>query len=151
LRLGSAVLANFGELHPRVLEEIDLKGPAAGFEIFLERVPLPKTKAKSGAARPLLKASPYQAVARDFAFILAADMPADRLVRAARGADKLLIQHVQLFDLFEGGNLGAGRKSLAISVTLQSMDRTLTEQDIAAVSDKIVAAVAKATGGTLRS
>jgi phenylalanyl-tRNA synthetase beta chain len=151
LRLGAAVLANFGEFHPRVLSEADVKGAAAGFEIFLDRVPLPKTKAKSGAARPLLKASPYQAVERDFAFVVSADVPAEKLVRAAKGADKLLIQHVQLFDLFEGGNLGAGQKSLAISVTLQAMDRTLTEQDIAAVSEKIVAAVIKATGGTLRS
>ncbi|MGH6930822.1 MAG: phenylalanine--tRNA ligase subunit beta, partial [Dongiaceae bacterium] len=151
LRLGTTVLASFGELHPRVLGAIDLKGPAAGFEIFLDRVPLPKAKGKAGATRPLLQASPYQAVERDFAFIVDGALPADKLVRAAKGADKALIREVALFDLFEGGNLGLGRKSLAISVTLQAMDRTLTDQDLAAVSNKIVAAIVKATGGTLRS
>jgi phenylalanyl-tRNA synthetase beta chain len=150
-RLGPTVLASFGELHPRVLREADVKGAAAGFELFLDRVPLPKVKSKAGATRPLLRASPYQAVERDFAFVVSSDVTAEKLVRAARGADKALIQDVRLFDMFEGGNLGQGRKSLAITVTLQAMDRTLTEPDIAAVSERIVASVVKATGGTLRS
>jgi phenylalanyl-tRNA synthetase beta chain len=152
LRLGPTVLAQFGELHPRALRELNVKGAAVGFELFLERIPQPKQKGKGAAStRPLLQASPYQPVERDFAFVVAADVPADKLIRAAKGADKSLVQSVALFDLFEGGSLGAGRKSLAISVTLQAMDRTLTEQDIAAVSQRIVAAVTKATGGELRS
>jgi phenylalanyl-tRNA synthetase beta chain len=153
LRLGPTVLAQFGELHPRVLRALDMKGPAVGFELFLDRLPQPKPKGKgqSSAARPLLQASPYQAVERDFAFVVDEGVPADKLLRAAKGADRTLIQSVALFDVFVGGPLGAGKKSLAFSVTLQAADRTLTDQEIAAAAEKIVAAVAKATGGVLRS
>src|SRR5262249_56850805 len=151
LRLGPTVLAQFGELHPRVLRALDVKGAAVGFELFLDRIPQPKSKGKGAVStRPLLQASPYQPVERDFAFLVSADVPAESLIRAVQGADKALIQAVSLFDLFEGGSLGAGRKSLAVSVTLQAMDRTLNEQEIAAACEKIVAAVSKATGGTLR-
>jgi len=151
LRLGPTVLAQFGELHPRVLRELNVKGAAVGFELFLERIPQPKAKGKGASStRPLLQASSYQPVERDFAFVVAADVPAEKLIRAVKGADKALIQAVSLFDVFEGGSLGAGRKSLAVSVTLQAMDRTLTEQEIAAVSEKIVAAVIKVTGAELR-
>jgi phenylalanyl-tRNA synthetase beta chain len=152
LRLGPTVIAWFGELHPRVLKEIGVKSAGAGFEVFLDRIPQPKAKAKgAGSARPLLRASPYQPVERDFAFVVASDVPAEKLLRAAKGADKALIQSVSLFDAFEGGSLGDGKKSIAFSVTLQAPDRTLTEDDIAAAQQKIVAAVTKATGGTLRS
>jgi phenylalanyl-tRNA synthetase beta chain len=151
LRLGPIVLAQFGELHPRVLRALGVKGAAVGFELFLDRVPQPKAKGKGATStRPLLQVSPYQPVERDFAFVLAADVPAEKVIRAAKGADKALIQSVSLFDVFEGGSLGAGRKSLAISVTLQAMDRTLTDQEIAAAADRIVAAVTKATGAELR-
>jgi phenylalanyl-tRNA synthetase beta chain len=152
LRLGPTVIAWFGEIHPRILKEMGVKGAAAGFEVFLDRVPQPKSKGKgAGSTRPLLKASPYQPVERDFAFAVASDVPAEKILRAAKGADKALIQAVTLFDAFEGGSLGEGRKSIAFSVTLQAPDRTLTEDDIAAAQQKIVAAVTKATGGTLRS
>jgi len=151
LRLGPTVLAQFGELHPRVLRALNVKAAAVGFELFLDRVPQPKAKGKGAAStRPLLQASAYQPVERDFAFVVASDVPAEKLIRAVKGADKALIQSVSLFDVFEGGSLGAGRKSLAVSVTLQAMDRTLTDQDITAVSERIVAAVAKATGAELR-
>jgi phenylalanyl-tRNA synthetase beta chain len=150
LRLGPTVLGWFGELHPRVIRELDVKGPAVAFEIFLERIPQPKAKGRATATRPLLQASPYQPVSRDFAFVVASDVPAEKLLRAAKGADKALIRDVQLFDVFEGGSVGEGRKSLAISVTLQALDRTLSDGDIAAVSDRIVAAVTKATGAELR-
>jgi phenylalanyl-tRNA synthetase beta chain len=148
LRLGATVLACFGELHPRVLRALDLKGPAAGFEIDLDRLPQPR--GKPGTGRPLLKASPFQPIERDFAFVVAEDTPAEKLVRAARGADKALIAGVSVFDRFTGAALGAGKKSIAISVVLQPTERTLTEAEIEAVAAKIVAAVNKATGGTLR-
>src|SRR5690606_14089185 len=141
LRLGPNVIAQFGTVHPTVLRTLDVKGPAVAFEIFLDRIPEPRQK---GTARPKLDASPYQAVERDFAFVVASDVPAEKLLRAARGADKALIRHVAVFDLFEGAALGEGRKSLAITVTLQAADRTLTDQEIDAVAGKIVAAVAKA-------
>jgi phenylalanyl-tRNA synthetase beta chain len=149
LRLGASVLAQFGEIHPRVLKALDVKGPAAGFEIDIDLIPQPR--AKAGTARPLLKASPFQPIERDFAFVVSADTPAEKLLRAARGADKALITNVSVFDQFAGKALGEGKKSLAISVTLQPVDHTLSDAEIEAVAAKIVAAVAKATGGILRT
>jgi len=148
LRLGKNVLAWFGEVHPRILRALDAKAPMAAFELFLDRVPQPR--AKDGKKRPLLRPSPYPAVARDFAFVVAADVPAEKLVRAAQGADKALVRGVSVFDLYAGKGIGEGMKSLALSVTLQSPDRTLTDSDIEAAAEKIVANVAKQTGGTLR-
>jgi phenylalanyl-tRNA synthetase beta chain len=148
-RLGPTVLARFGALHPRVARGFDLEGPAVAFEVMLDAIPQPKTK--TGPQRAALKASAYQPVERDFAFLVAADMPADKLIRAARSADKTLIQNVALFDLYEGDRIEAGRKSVAISVALQPTDHTLTDAEIEQVSQKIVAAVTKATGAVLRS
>ncbi len=148
LRLGKNVLAWFGEVHPRILRALDAKAPMVAFELFLDRVPL--SRAKDGKKRPLLRPSPYPAVARDFAFVVAADVPAEKLVRAAQGADKALVRGVSVFDLYAGKGIGEGMKSLALSVTLQSPDRTLTDSDIEAAAEKIVANVAKQTGGTLR-
>jgi phenylalanyl-tRNA synthetase beta chain len=119
-----------------------------GFEVYLDRIPQPK--AKGGRTRPPLHASAFQPVARDFAFVVDADVPATKLVRAALGADKSLVAEVGVFDVFDGESLGAGRKSVAISVTLQPTERTLTDAEIDTVSDKIVASVEKQTGGTLR-
>ncbi|GAA0312977.1 phenylalanine--tRNA ligase subunit beta [Rhodovulum strictum] len=141
------LLAVYGELHPKVLREMDVKGPAMAFTIWLEEPPMPR---KSGATREALGVSDYQAVERDFAFVLDARVEALNVVNAAAGADKTLIEEVRVFDEFIGGTLGEGRKSLAITVRLQPMDRTLTEDEIEAVSRKIVEKVEKATGGTLR-
>jgi len=149
LRLGANLLAHFGVLHPKVLRELDVKGPMVGFEVFLERIPEPR--AKAGKMRPLLKASPFQPLERDFAFVVDANVEAQSLVRAAKGVDKALIVEVGVFDAYEGPNLPAGKKSLALSVRLQPSERTLTEEEIDAVGKRIVAAVAKATGGVLRS
>lgn len=149
LRLGpKTILANFGEMHPGVLKKMDVKGPMAAFEVFLDN--LPKGKKKSGQARPLVKLSSFQPVARDFAFVVDASVEAAQVLRAARGADKALISAVSLFDVYAGENLGEGKKSVAIEVTLQPFDATLTDEDIEAVATKVVAAVAKATGGELR-
>lgn len=148
LRLGPNVLAAFGEIHPGVLRQLDVKGPIVGFEVYLENVPLPKPKATK--ARPLLQASPFQPVDRDFAFVVDSAVEADALVRAARGADRQLITDVTVFDLYEGPNMPEGKKSLAINVTLQPRERTLTDEDIEFVSKKIISNIEKATGGTLR-
>ncbi|MBN34805.1 MAG: phenylalanine--tRNA ligase subunit beta [Rhodospirillaceae bacterium] len=147
LRLGPKAMATFGELHPKVVAELDAAGPVAAIEINLEDVPEPKAKS---VARTKLAVSPYQPVHRDFAFVLDADVSAEKLVRAVKGADKALIDDVAVFDLYEGANLGENRKSLAVAVTLQPTDRTMTDDDLEAVSEKIVAAVAKQTGGELR-
>ncbi|WP_374310245.1 phenylalanine--tRNA ligase subunit beta [Dongia sp.] len=147
LRLGPTILGQFGALHPKVLQELDVKGPAVGFEVFLERLPSPRGK---GTARPLLNPSAFQPLERDFAFIVDAGAAAEKLVKAAKGADKALITDVKLFDIFQGGSLPEGKKSVALSVVLQPREKTLTDAEIEAVSAKIVAAVNKATGGELR-
>jgi phenylalanyl-tRNA synthetase beta chain len=149
IRLGPKVLAHFGELHPRVLAALDVAGPLVGCEVFLGAIP--EGKVKPGRAKPPLKLSPFQSVKRDFAFVVDDEIRAGDLLRAARGADKQLIDQVAVFDSFSGAALGAGKKSIAITVTLQPIDRTLTDADIEAVSKNIVAAVEKATGGTLRA
>jgi phenylalanyl-tRNA synthetase beta chain len=149
VKLGPTTLALFGEIHPRVLGAMDAKGPMAGFEVWLSALPAPR--ARKSAARSLLKLAALQPVERDFAFVVDADVPADKLARAARGADKALIAHVAVFDVYAGAGLEAGRKSVALAVVLQPTERTLTDAEIEAVSAKIVAAVQKATGGTLRT
>ena len=149
LRLGPTVLARFGELHPAVLDTLKVKGPVVGFEVFLDAVPQPKKK--GGTAKPLLQLSPFQPVERDFAFVVDVGVEADKIVRAAKGADKALIREVGVFDVYQGAGMVEGKKSVAVSVTLQPTDRTLTEEDIEAIGQKIVAAVAKASGGTLRA
>jgi phenylalanyl-tRNA synthetase beta chain len=141
-------MAHFGELHPQLLVEADLKGPAAAFEVFLDAPPLPK--AKPTKARPKLVLSAFQPVERDFAFLVDAGVEAEKLVRAARNADRALITAARVFDLYAGKGVPEGKKSLAIAVTLQPMERTLTDAEIEAVSDKIVAAVVKATGAQMR-
>jgi len=149
LRLGPMVLAAFGEVHPAVLKALDVKGPAAAFEIHFGN--LPNAKAKKSAARPALVLSPLQSVARDFAFVVDAGVEAARVIAAAYAADKALITEVTLFDVYEGKGIAEGRKSLAINVVLQPTEKTLTDADIDAVADKVVASVAKATGGELRA
>jgi phenylalanyl-tRNA synthetase beta chain len=147
LRLGRNVLAQFGEIHPRVLSAMGVRGPVVGFEVFLDAVPEPRSR---GAARPPLKLSPFQPLRRDFAFVVGEDVPAGDVLRAARNAEKNLISDVALFDIYTGRGIEAGKKSLAIEVTLQPVDKTLTDAEIDAVAAQIVAAVEKASGGTLR-
>lgn len=148
LRLGPTVLARFGELHPRILDAFDLRGPAVAFEVLLDAVPMPKRKSPQ---RPLLERIPFQALVRDFAFVVADAVPADKLARAAAGADKALIDGVRVFDEYRGTGLPADHKSIAVEVTLQPRKATMTEDEIEAVARKIVDAVGKHTGGTLRS
>ena len=147
LRLGPKVLGAFGEIHPGLLRGLDVAGTAVGFEIFLDRAPLPRAK---GLARPLLKPSPFQPVDRDFAFVVDADLSAETLLRAARGVDKKLVSAVRLFDVYTGTGIEPGKKSLAVTVVLQPEDATLTDEALDAFSQKLVAAVEKVTGGTLR-
>ncbi len=138
-------LGHFGEIHPRILAAMDVKGPLVAFEVILNAVP--GSKAKS-ATRAALNTSDLLPLSRDFAFVVDDAVEAEKLVKAAKGADKALISDVTVFDLYK---LEGGKTSLAIEVTLQPKDKTLTEPEIEAVSAKIVAAVTKATGGTLRS
>lgn len=149
LRLGpKVVLAHFGEFHPGLLKSLDVDGPLVGFELFLDRLPPEK---KRSSQRPPLAVTDLMPVRRDLAFVLDASVAAGDVVRAALGADKKLISGVNVFDVFEGGNLAAeGKKSLAIEVTLQPVNATLTDKEIEAVTEKVIAAVGKATGGEIR-
>jgi phenylalanyl-tRNA synthetase beta chain len=148
LALGPKVLAYFGELHPKILAAFDLKGPVSAFEVFLSAIPEPKSKSK---ARAPFAPSQFQPVERDFAFVVKTDVTADAVLKAAKGAERDLIERIDIFDVYEGKGVPEGMKSLAISVRLAPKDKTLTDAEIDAVAQKIVAAVTKATGGTLRT
>ncbi|MCW8843916.1 MAG: phenylalanine--tRNA ligase subunit beta [Rhodobacteraceae bacterium] len=141
------VLGVFGELHPKVLAEMGVKGPAVAYTIYPEEIPMPR---KKNATRPALVVNDLQAVERDFAFVVDKDVEALTLLNAAAGADKALIEDVRVFDEFIGGALGEDKKSIAVTVRLQPTDKTLKEADIEAVAAKIVEKVSKATGGSLR-
>jgi len=142
-------LARFGEIHPGITAKMGLRGPVAGFEILLDN--LPESKPNKTAARPHLILSAFQPVERDFAFVLASGVAADAVMGVARNAAPELISDVRVFDLFQGKGLGEGEKSLALNVTLQPTEKTLTDGEIDAVSEKIIAAVVAATGGRLRA
>ncbi|MEL7229028.1 MAG: phenylalanine--tRNA ligase subunit beta [Pseudomonadota bacterium] len=149
IKLGPKItIGTFGEFHPMTLEMMDVTGPLCGFEISLEAIPTPRKK--GGASKGALTLMPLQAVTRDFAFVMDANVPADKAIRAAQGADKKLISGAQVFDVFEGASLGEGKKSLAIEVTLQPTDKSLTDEEIEAISQKVIANVEKSTGGALR-
>jgi len=149
IRLGPKnVLASFGELHPGVLDAMDADGPLVGFEVNLDAVPLPK--ARASRTRPRLEVSDLPAVHRDFAFVVEDTVSAAAIQRAAQGAEKSLIAEVGVFDIYAGEGIAAGHKSVAISVRLEPQERTLTDPEIDAVAEKIVAAVSKATGASLR-
>jgi phenylalanyl-tRNA synthetase beta chain len=142
-------LAAFGAIHPGVLKAMDVAGPLYAFEAWLEAAPEPKTS--SGRARPPLELSPLMPLSRDFAFVVGKDRAAGDLVRAAQGVDKTLIAGARVFDIYEGPGVAEGAKSVALEVTLQPRDKTLTEAEIEALSARIVAAVEKAAGAKLRS
>ncbi|MEA2933635.1 MAG: phenylalanyl-tRNA synthetase beta chain, partial [Variibacter sp.] len=142
------VLGHFGELHPRALEALRAEGPIVAFEMILERVPEPKAKATR--AKPALELSPFQPVERDFAFIVDEGVRAADIVRAAQNADKKLVTGATVFDVYEGAGIHPGKKSVAIAVTLQPRERTLTDEEIEAVAAKVVAEVSRRTGGVLR-
>ena len=149
LRLGpKVILAEFGELHPGLLDDMGLERGAVAFEVYVDRLPSPK-KRKS-ISKPPLDISDLQPVRRDFAFVVDAQVNAMDIVRAAKGADKALVDGVIVFDVFEGAAIGEGRKSIAIEVTLQPRDKTLTDAEIDAVCAQVVDKVIKATGGELR-
>ncbi|MER9891076.1 phenylalanine--tRNA ligase subunit beta [Mesorhizobium sp. M0119] len=150
IKLGpKVVLGTFGEFHPKTLEGLDVSGPLCGFEVFIDAVPEPK--AKPTRTKPRLDLSPFQAVKRDFAFVVDKAVEAGTLVRAALAADRKLISGVSVFDVFEGAALGAAKKSIAIEVSIQPVEKTLTDEDFEALAKRIVENVGKQTGGVLRT
>jgi len=149
LQLGKTVLAEFGEIHPAALKALDAEGPIFAFEIWLEVLPEPKRNAAK--TRPALNLSPFMPLTRDFAFVVAGDTPAGDIVRAVLAADRSLIAAVRVFDIYQGKGVLEGEKSVALEVTIQPRDRTLTEAEIDALSTRIVSAIGKAVSGRLRT
>lgn len=147
IAMGPKIIAQFGELHPKVLAALDLKVPAAGFEIFLDAIPDTKSK---GKAKPLFSPSPFQAIERDFAFVVDAKLAAGEIVKAVKLTDRNLIEQVTVFDVYEGKGVPDGQKSIAVAVRIQPKDATLTDAEIEALASRIVAAALK-LGATLRS
>ena len=143
------VVGHFGEIHPRTMKALDIKGQAVAFEVVLDTVPLPKYRPTK--VKPALALSDFQPISRDFAFVVGRDVPAGDIVKAAQGAERKLIAGIDVFDLYEGAGIPEGAKSVAIAVRLQPVERTLTDAEIEAVTARIVAEVARKTGATLRS
>jgi phenylalanyl-tRNA synthetase beta chain len=142
------ILGYFGELHPRTLEALRADGPLMAFEVILDRIPA--AKQRPTRAKPALELSAFQPVSRDFAFIVDRAVKAGDIVRAAQGVDKKLISDVTVFDVYEGKGIDDGKKSIAIAVTMQPREKTMTDEEIDAVAAKITAEVTKKTGGVLR-
>ena len=143
------VLGYFGEFHPKTLGALDVSGALCGFEVYLDAMPEPKKKATR--TKPGLELSPFQVVKRDYAFVVDSQVEAGAIIKAATSADRKLIAGVNVFDVFEGASLGEGRKSVAIEVLIQPVDKTLTDEDFEALTTKIVGNVEKTTGGVLRA
>jgi phenylalanyl-tRNA synthetase beta chain len=143
------ILGNFGELHPRAISGLKAEGPLVAFEVILEKIP--EQKARPTRAKALLELSPFQPVERDFAFVVDSAVKAADVVRAAQNVDKKLISNVIVFDVYEGKGIESGKKSIAIAITIQPREKTMTDAEIEGLSGKIVAEVTKRTGGVLRA
>ena len=142
------ILGHFGELHPRAIANLKAEGPLVAFEVILEKIPEPK--ARPTRAKPLLELSPFQPVERDFAFVVDNAVKSTEIVRAAQNVDKKLVSNVVVFDVYEGKGIDPGKKSIAIAVTIQPREKTMTDAEIESLAAKIVAEVTKRTGGVLR-
>lgn len=147
LRLGKNVLATFGEIHPAILEEMDIKFPVVGFEVMLGNIPEAK---KKGTEKPMLNLEPLQPLKRDFAFLVDENVQADDLIRAAKAGDKKLITDAAIFDVYQGKGVKDGKKSVALSITIQPVENTLTDKDLEALTANVVDIVMQKTGGVLR-
>ncbi|AHC73835.1 phenylalanyl-tRNA synthetase, beta subunit [Candidatus Endolissoclinum faulkneri L5] len=146
--LGSKIIAYFGDLHPYILKYFDLNAPAVAFEVLLDNLPIPEQKKPQ---RPLLEDNIFQSIVRDFAFIVADDLPADRVTQAVVNADKTIINSVHVFDQYRGPSIPKGTKSIAVEVTMQSLYGTMNNDQIKTTSAKIIANVKKNTKGILRN
>ena len=144
---GRTVLASFGELHPEIAEAFGLRSRVVGFEIHTDDVPMPRFK---GPAKQLLSLSVYQPVTRDFAFIVDMGVSAGDILKAVKSGAGPLLSDMRVFDIYEGANIGAGKKSVAVTITLTPTKATLTEEEIESISAEIVKIVGKNCGATLR-
>ncbi|MFT0893241.1 phenylalanine--tRNA ligase subunit beta [Pseudochelatococcus sp. G4_1912] len=142
------IIGAFGELHPKVLQALDVKGPLTVAEITLDRLPAPKDRPTK--ARPKLALSDFQPLSRDFAFVVDASVQAGEIIKAIQSAERALLSDVSIFDIYEGAGVEAGKKSVAVAVTLQPTTKTLTDTEIDAITQRIVENVTKKTGASLR-
>jgi phenylalanyl-tRNA synthetase beta chain len=142
------VVGWFGQLHPTICEALDTEGPIVAFEITLDAIPAAKAKATKAKAR--LDRSDFMPVERDLAFVVDESVRAGDIVKAAQAAERSLVSEIGVFDVYQGKGLPEGAKSVAITVTLQPRERTLTDAEIEAAVARIVAEVSKKTGATLR-
>jgi phenylalanyl-tRNA synthetase beta chain len=147
LRLGKTIIAQFGEIHPAILDDMGIKTPISGFEVFLDKLPQPRSK---GTARPLLALSPFQPLTRDFAFVVKNEVSSEDLVRAAKSGDKKLITEACVFDIYKGKGIEDGYKSVALSITIEPKDATLGDEQIDGLMNNVIDVVANKCGGVLR-
>jgi len=148
LRLGKNVIAQFGEIHPAILDEMGIKTPVAGFEVFLDNIPQPR---KKGTSKQLLALSPFQPLTRDFAFVVKDDVSSEAIVRAAKSGDKKLITDACVFDIYKGKGIDDGHKSVALSVTIEPKEATLSDEQLEALMNDVIDAVANRCDGALRA
>ncbi len=147
LKMGNKPLAQFGEIHPAILDDMGIKANIVGFEVFLNNIP---KKKKKGPAKPLLKNSQFQPLSRDFAFIVDENVEAEAIIRAAKGAERNLITDISVFDIYQGKGVEDGKKSVAINVVIQPVKATLTDPEIEGLCKSIIDAVSSKTGAVLR-
>ena len=144
------VAAYFGEIHPNILKKIDIKTESlVGFEIFLDNLKLPKKTLNDQKTK--FAVSDYQKSERDFAFIISKNVSSQDLINAISSVDKNLISNIKVFDVYEGDNIPENKKSVAISVTIQSYEKTLNDNDLEKVNKLIIEAVENKTGAKIRS
>ncbi len=149
IRLGPKnILAYFGEIHPAILKNIDVEGPLVAFEIMIGNLPQPRSKA--GSSRGVLKSSDFQAVERDFAFVVDNNISAEQIIKVIKSVDKKLIDNINVFDIYEGPGIADGKKSIAVNVRMQPTDRTMTDKEIEEIRQQIINTVEKKTDATLR-
>jgi phenylalanyl-tRNA synthetase beta chain len=148
VRLGPNNIAYFGEIHPAILQEMKIDDAVVGFELFLESVPAQKKKTTTNL--PLVSLPPFQPVTRDFAFVVNDRTEGDILIKTIKLVDRDLIERVEIFDIYKGTGVAEGQKSVALSVTLQPKVKTLTDDEIEALAQKIVKAIEEKTGAKLR-
>ncbi len=146
--LGKNKVAVFGEIHPQILKIFDIKTPVVAFEIYMDNVPQPRAKSKN---QKLLKLSNLMPLTRDFAFVMDKDIDAAKVIASIQNTDKEKIQNVLVFDVYEDDKLPAGKKSLAVQVTIWPTEKTMTDKEIEVLCTQIVNMVTKATGAELRS
>jgi len=143
-------LAYFGEIHPSIIKKLDLRVESVlGFEIFLDNVP--ESRKKIRETKPQFIVSDYQKVNRDFAFVIEDKYSSGEIINLVKNIDKELIKTVKIFDIYQGENIEAGKKSIAFNIIFEPKHKTLSEKDIEQISKKIVSIVQSTTGAILRS